>query len=198
MRRPNRSDISTFHCSNRGPAGETMRMRWTSRRAVSSVSTRPVWQVLPRPTPSHSSSRTRTHADRPQDRHELVGLDAEAARLDGQQGIGPEGLFQEERLVVDQPVHQRRRPIRPEVVADRLDHLEGVEDVEFLPEDGVFQPAQPEEGLRAEALAGYHLPAQPAGMDFGSRQQFQRAGGHDAVRFPDGIDDAVIQRGLFG
>ena len=80
------------------------------------------------------------HADRPQDRHELVGLDAEAARLDGQQGIGAEGLLQEERLVVDEPVHQRCRPFGPEVVADRLDRLEGVKDIQFVPEDGVLQP----------------------------------------------------------
>ena len=111
----------------------------------------------------------------------MVGLDAEAARLDGQQGIGAEGLLQEERLVVDEPVHQRCRPVGPEVMADRLDRLEGVEDVEFVPEDRVLQPAQPEEGLRAEALAGYDFPAQSPGMDFGSRQQFQRAGRHGSV-----------------
>jgi len=125
----------------------------------------------------------------------LVGLDAETTRLDGQQGIRAEGLLQEERLVVDQPIHQRCRTLGAEFVTDRLDCLEGVEDIQFVSEDSVFQPAKPEEGLRTEALAGYDFLAQPLSVDFGARQQIQRARRHGAVvsrRFPS-IADSLLE-----
>ena len=169
-RRPNRSDISTFHCSSSGPAGETMRMRWTSRRAVSSVSTRPAWQVLPRPDAIGQQQPDAAHADRPEDRHKLVGLDAEAARLDGQEGVGAEGLLQEERLVVDEPVADRPGALRGEIAARWLDGLKRVEEFDLAVAERAVEPAQPVQRLSAQRLREDDFPAQPARLHFRSWQ----------------------------
>jgi len=44
-----------------------------------------------------------------------------------------------------------------------------MKDIQFLSEYGIFQPAQPEQGLGAETLARNNLPTQPTGVDFSSR-----------------------------
>lgn len=72
------------------------------------------------------------HANAPQDRHQLVQFEPQAAGLDDQQCIWPQGLFQQKRLMVYQPVDQRCRAIRPQFVDDRQNRLERGEDVQFL------------------------------------------------------------------
>jgi len=118
------------------------------------------------------------HADRPKYRHELVRLDPQAAGLDRQQGVRPQGLFQEKCLVVDEPVGQRRRAVRTKVMDDWLDRLEGVEDIEFLSQHRVFQAAEPEQRLRPEAFAGNNFPAKPSRMHLSPRQQLLCADHH--------------------
>jgi hypothetical protein len=116
------------------------------------------------------------HLDGPEDRDELVGLDAQSAGLNGEEGGGPEGLFQEESLVVDQPVGEGGGPVafRLQVVADRLHGLEGVKEVKLLAQDGVFDAAQAEESLLAQVLGGDDLPAQAAGRNLRTGEQVQR------------------------
>src|SRR5208337_608595 len=101
-------------------------------------------------------------ANGPQNRNELVGFDPQSPRLDGKQCCGPQGLLEQERLVIDQPVDQGSRPIRTELVPNRFDFLERKEKIEFLSEDGVFEPAKAKEGLLAQALGGDDLPAKPS------------------------------------
>ena len=59
-RRPKRTRISCSHWRSSGPGGQTIRMRCARRRTSSSAAIRPAWMVLPKPTPSASSSRGRT------------------------------------------------------------------------------------------------------------------------------------------
>ena len=106
--------------------------------------------------------------DGPQNRNELVGFDPQPSRLDGKQRGRPQGLLEQERLVIDQPVDQGSRPIRAELVTNRLDFLERREKVEFLAEDGVFEPAKAKEGLLAETLGGDDLPAKSSCHDLRS------------------------------
>ena len=49
--------------------------------------------------------------------------------------------------MVDQPIRQRRCPVRTEFVLNWLDLLEWRKEVEFLPENRVFQTAKAKESL---------------------------------------------------
>ena len=105
---------------------------------MSWVITSPAWTVLLRPTPSARSSRGPAHSDRTQHRDELVWFDAKPARLNSEERSRPEGLFEQECLVISEPVGEWRRAVRPTDMANRLNRLEGTKDVQFLPQNRVF------------------------------------------------------------
>ena len=115
------------------------------------------------------------HTDGAQNRHELVRFDLQSSGLHGQQGIGAERLFEQERLMINEPVNQRRCILWSQLVLYRLDLLERTENVKFQAENGVFQTAQPEECFLPEVFGGNDLPTQAARFDLGSGQQFRRA-----------------------
>jgi hypothetical protein len=117
------------------------------------------------------------HAKGAQGRDELVGFEAEPARLDGQQGVGAQCLFEQEGLVVDEPVPQGAGLLRLQLVDDRCDGFEGVEQVKFLAAQGACHAPQADERLRTQLLGEDNLPAQAAGVDFGAREQ----GGHERL-----------------
>ena len=50
--------------------------------------------VLPKPDGVGQQQPDAAHANRPKHGHKLVRLDPEAARLDGQEGVGPKRLLQ--------------------------------------------------------------------------------------------------------
>src|SRR5208337_1657860 len=104
-------------------------------------------------------------ANGPQNRNELVGFDHQPSRLDGKQCCGPQGLLEQERLVIDQPVDQGSRALRAKLVPNRFDFLERKEKIEFLSEDGVLEPAKAKERLLAQTLGGDDLPAQSSCHD---------------------------------
>ena len=145
-------------------------MRCASRLATSSVITRPAWTGFPQPDrvgehQSHSGA-----ADRSKNRNELVRFESETSGLDRQQCPWAQSLLEEKRLMVDQPIGQRRRPIRTELVLDWLDLLEWRKKVEFLAENCVFQAAQAKESLQTETLRGDDLPPESPCKDFCSRE----------------------------
>ena len=78
-------------------------------------------------------------------------------------------------MVIDQPVDQGSRAIRAKLVPNRFDFLERKEKVEFLPEDGVLEPAQAKERLLAQTLGGDNLPAQSSCHNLCSREKFLKA-----------------------
>lgn len=94
--------------------------------------------------------------------------------MDGQQRVGAEGLFEQEGLVVDEPVPQGAGLLRLQLVDDGRNGFEGVEQVQFLAAQGAFHAAQADECLGAQLLGEDNLPAQSAGVDFGAREK----GGH--------------------
>ncbi len=103
---------------------------------------------LAEPHPVSQQQARPAHADGAQHGHELIGLEAEAAGLGGEKRVGAEGLLEEEGLVVDEPVAQRRRALGTEVMDDRVDGLEeGMEEVDLLPADDAGQAAQAVDGL---------------------------------------------------
>ena len=55
--------------------------------------------------------------------------------------------------------------LRAKLVTNRFDFLERKEKIEFLSEDGVFEPAKAKEGLLAQTLDGDDLPAKSSCHD---------------------------------
>jgi hypothetical protein len=80
-------------------------------------------------------------------------------------------LLEQERLVVDEPVAQRSSLLWLEVMAQALERFKGMQQIQFLPLHGPFEPTQPVERLRAQAFREHHLPAQAPGLDLRSREQ---------------------------
>ncbi len=105
---------------------------------MSSVITSPAWIVLLRPTPSARSRRARLIRIA---RSTLGWFDAKPARLNSEERSRPEGLFEQECLVTNEPVGEWRRAVRPTVMANRLNRLEGTKDVQFLPAEPRFRAA---------------------------------------------------------
>jgi hypothetical protein len=60
-----------------------------------------------------------------------------------------QGLFEEEGLVIDEPIGQRGRSVRAELMTDGFDRLERIEKVEFLPKNRVFEAAKAKLSLLA-------------------------------------------------
>ena len=110
------------------------------------------------------------HANRPEDRHKLVRLDAEAARLDGQESVRPESLLQQERLVIHQPVADWPGPLRGQFPQRGLDGFERVKEFDLAVAERAVQTAQSVQCLHAERLCEHHFPAQPAGLHLRSWQ----------------------------
>jgi hypothetical protein len=84
----------------------------------------------------------------------------------GFRGFGAEGLFEHEDLVVDERVGQGGGFFRLESVDDRLDRLEGTEEIYFLVLDSVLESAQAAKGLETEAPGEDDFPAEAASTDF--------------------------------
>ena len=59
----------------------------------------------------------------------------------------------------------RGAALRAKLVTNRFDFLERKEKIEFLSEDGVFEPAKAKEGLLAQTLDGDDLPAKSSCHD---------------------------------
>src|SRR2546427_9522896 len=72
-----------------------------------------------------------THPDRAEHRYKLVGLNPKPAGLGDQERVRAEGLLEQERLVIDEPVAERRRAVGAKIVNNGLDLLEGVEQVKL-------------------------------------------------------------------
>jgi len=102
---------------------------------------------------------------------ELVGLDAEAPGLNGEQGIGTQGLLEQKRLVVDEPVGERSCTVETKRVYHRLHRFEGVEEVQLFATDGPFETPEAIEGLGAQLLDCDDLPAEATRHYFGSREE---------------------------
>ena len=86
-------------------------------------------------------------SDRSKNRNKLVGLKPKTSRLDCKESSRAQGLFEEEGLVIDQPIRQRSRSVGAELMTNRFDVLERIEKVEFLPKNRVFKAAKAKEGL---------------------------------------------------
>lgn len=98
---------------------------------------------------------------------ELVGGDPQAPRLGCEQGRRPERLLEEEGVVVDAPFLKARGPPRVQLGGERLDGLEGGEDVEEVEIEAAFEAAQAVEPLFAGGLREDDLPAQTTCLDLG-------------------------------
>lgn len=92
------------------------------------------------------------HADGAQHGHELVGLQARAARLGGEERVRAERLFEQEGLVIDELVAKRCGAVGTQVEDQGLYRLERVKEVDLLAVDDAAQAAQAIDGLRPEAL----------------------------------------------
>ena len=102
--------------------------------------------------------------------HELIRLDAEAARLDGQEGVRPKCLLQQECLVIHQPVADRPSPLRRQFPQRGLDGFERVKEFDLAVAECAVQTAQSVQCLHAERLCEDHFPSQPAGLHLRSWQ----------------------------
>lgn len=96
---------------------------------MSWVITSPAWTVLLRPTPSARSSGPGSFGSHAAP-DELVWFDAKPARLNSEERSRPEGLFEQECLVLNEPVGEWRRAVRPTVMANQINRLEGTKDVQ--------------------------------------------------------------------
>jgi hypothetical protein len=104
----------------------------------------------------------------------LVGFDAKPAGLDSEERSRPEGLFEEECLVVNEPVGEWSGAVRLKIVANWLNRLEGTKDIQFLAQDRVLGAAKAQKRLGPQIQAGDDFPAQPTSTDDCSRKQVWR------------------------
>jgi len=72
--------------------------------------------------------------------------------LDGQQGGGADCLFQQESLVVEEPVSNGSSMLRVKVSIRRIDRLKGRKEFNFLPLEVTVKAAKAIKRLRAKAL----------------------------------------------
>jgi hypothetical protein len=126
---------------------------------------------LPEPHAVRQQEADPAHPDRAENGDELIRLETQPARLRSQKRIRPQRLLQKERLVIHDPVGERRGPVRTRIVNDRLDGFERMEKIQLLPGRGARQSPQTVEHLRAESLGVHDLPPKPSGLNFRSGEQ---------------------------
>ena len=120
------------------------------------------------------------HPERAHHRHELVRLDGESPRLDGLKRRGAEGLIEKERLVEEAPVGERGRPLGAQVRRDRLEPLEGGEEVALGAAEGPLLASEPVERLLPCRLREDDLPLEAARGDEGAGEERRHVRGSAA------------------
>jgi hypothetical protein len=116
------------------------------------------------------------HLQGAHDGHELVGRDLQPAGLDREQGGRPEGLLQEEGLVVEAPVPEAARACGVEVRGNRGDLLEGGEEIELVAAEAPLEAAEPEALLLSGGLDVDDFTGEAAGLDLGAGEDGRHAG----------------------